>query len=347
MTALAAVELPERAVEFELPPELEATQPAEVRAGGRDDVRLMVAGKHDGRIEHRHFTELPEVLEAGDLLVINTSATVPAALTAQLPDGTEAPLHLSTQQPDGLWLVELRPPGHGRAEPGMNLQLPGGASARLLVPRGRLWLAELELPRWLPLLDYLARHGRAIRYSYVPEQWPIAAYQSVYANEPGSAEMPSAGRAFTPEVITALVSRGIGIAPLLLHTGVSSLESHEPPYPEGYRVPADTARKVNATKRWGGRVIAVGTTVVRALETVTDDRGVAHPGEGWTDVLITPERGVRAVDGLLTGWHEPEATHLLMLEAVADRALLQRSYEAALAHGYLWHEFGDLHLILP
>ena len=346
---LAVVEsvLPERAVTFDLPPALEATQPAEVRGRGRDDVRLLVAWKHDNRIEHHRFTDLPEVLEAGDLLVVNTSATMPAALTARLPDGSEAPLHLSTQQPDGLWLVELRPPGAGKGEPGNRLELPGGAAARLLVPRGRLWLAELDLPPWLSLLDYLAQHGRAIRYSYVHQDWPIEAYRSVYATDQGSAEMPSAGRAFTAEIITSLVARGIGVAPILLHTGVSSLESHEPPYPERYRVPADTARKVNATRRWGGRVIAVGTTVVRALETVTDDRGLTHPGEGWTDVLVTPERGARSVDGLLTGWHEPEATHLLMLEAVADREVLRRSYESALAHDYLWHEFGDLHLILP
>src|SRR5207248_3866417 len=144
----------------------------------------------------------------GDLLVVNTSATMPAALTARLPDGSEAPLHLSTQQPDGLWLVELRPPGAGKAEPGNRLELPGGAAARLLVPRGRLWLAELDLPPWLSLLDYLAQHGRAIRYSYVHQDWPIEAYRSVYATDPGSAEMPSAGRAFTAEIITALVARG-------------------------------------------------------------------------------------------------------------------------------------------
>ena len=177
--------------------------------------------------------------------------------------------------------------------------------------------------------------------------WPISAYQTVYGTEPGSAEMPSAGRAFTPELITGLMARGIAVAPIVLHTGVSSPEADEAPYPEPYRVPATTAALVNHTRGRGGRVVAVGTTVVRALETVADDRHVAHPGEGWTELVVTPERGVRVVDGLLTGWHEPRASHLALVEAVAGRELLERSYHAALDAGYRWHEFGDLHLILP
>src|SRR5207249_139446 len=198
-----------------------------------------------------------------------------------------------------------------------------------------------------PLIPYLMTHGSPIRYGYLGEAWPLAAYQTIYATEPGSAEMPSAGRAFTPEIITALVSRGIGVLPLLLHTGVSSQEDGEAPYPEWYEVPAPTARAVNAVHAGGGRVIAVGTTVVRALETVTDTSGVTHPGQGWTDTVIEPSRGVRAVDGLLTGWHEPRASHLWMLETIAGRSLLEDSYRAALEAGYLWHEFGDLELVLP
>jgi S-adenosylmethionine:tRNA ribosyltransferase-isomerase len=163
----------------------------------------------------------------------------------------------------------------------------------------------------------------------------------------GSAEMPSAGRAFTPELIARLVARGVQFAPLILHTGVASLEDHEPPYEEYYRVPLETARLVNAARAAHRRVIAVGTTSVRALESVTDEAGTAHPGEGWTRLVITPERGVRAVDALLTGLHEPRASHLAMLEALAGLGHLQLSYGEALRQGYLWHEFGDLHLILP
>jgi S-adenosylmethionine:tRNA ribosyltransferase-isomerase len=159
--------------------------------------------------------------------------------------------------------------------------------------------------------------------------------------------MPSAGRAFTPQLITRLVAKGVQIAPLILHTGVASLEEHEPPYEEFYRVPLDTARLVNAARAAGRRVIAVGTTVVRALETVTDAEGVTHPGEGWTRLVITPERGLRAVNGLLTGLHEPEASHLAMLQALAGLEHLEITYAEALKQGYLWHEFGDLHLMLP
>jgi S-adenosylmethionine:tRNA ribosyltransferase-isomerase len=169
----------------------------------------------------------------------------------------------------------------------------------------------------------------------------------VYATEPGSAEMPSAGRPFSAGVITELAARGVAVAPLVLHCGVSSLEDGEPPYPERFRVPVETARLVNATRRWGGRVIAVGTTVVRALETAARPDGTIEPAEGWTHLVVTPERGLRAVDGLVTGWHEPGASHLRLLEAVAGRELVERSYRTALDHGYLWHEFGDSHLILP
>jgi S-adenosylmethionine:tRNA ribosyltransferase-isomerase len=144
------------------------------------------------------------------------------------------------------------------------------------------------------------------------------------------------GRPFTPEVVTRLVAKGVGVTPIVLHTGVASLEVDELPYPERVRVPPSTAMRVNATHGAGGRVVAVGTTVVRALETAADIRGFVHPYDGWTELVVTPERGVRAVDGLLTGWHEPEASHLLMLEAVGGRDLLERSYAASLAERYRW-----------
>jgi S-adenosylmethionine:tRNA ribosyltransferase-isomerase len=235
------------------------------------------------------------------------------------------------------------------ARVGEALRLRGDGALRLVRPwepaRHRLWVAELDLP--LPLAAYLSAHGAPVRYSHVRRPWPLAAYRTVYATEDGSAEMPSAGRAFTPEIVTALVARGVGVAPVVLHSGVSSPEAHEPPAPERFRVPPPTARWLNATREGGGRVVAVGTSVVRALETVADASGRARPGEGWTELVIGPERGVRLVDGLLTGWHEPEASHLRLLEAVAGRDLLDLCYREALARGYLWHEFGDLCLLLP
>jgi S-adenosylmethionine:tRNA ribosyltransferase-isomerase len=168
----------------------------------------------------------------------------------------------------------------------------------------------------------------------------------VYATERGSAEMPSAGRPFTPELITRLVARGVQIVPLVLHTGVASLEKNESPYEEFYNVPVETARAANAARGEAKHVIAVGTTVVRALETLADADGTVFAGEGWSDLVITPQRGLRAVNGLLTGLHEPHATHLAMLEALAGREHLQIAYAEALRERYLWHEFGDSHLIL-
>jgi S-adenosylmethionine:tRNA ribosyltransferase-isomerase len=215
----------------------------------------------------------------------------------------------------------------------------------------RLWIAALELES--PVLPYLERFGTPIRYSYVTRSWPESMYQTIFATEPGSAEMPSAGRPFTPELVTRLVSAGIQVAPLLLHTGVASLEDHEPPYEEYFRVTRETADRVNSTRRGGGRVVAVGTTVVRALETVTDPRGMTSPGEGWTSLVIGPERPLRAVNGMITGLHEPHATHLAILREVIAAAggqrpssQLDRAYAEAQLAGYLWHEFGDSHLII-
>jgi S-adenosylmethionine:tRNA ribosyltransferase-isomerase len=345
---------------FELPPGREAHEPPEARGLARDDVRLMVATARDESIVHTRFRDLPDFLAPGDLLVVNTSATMPASLPARAKDGLPLQLRLSTPAKnapgDGWWVVELRS-ANGAApfaavDVGDRFELPAGASVEVVAPEpftspgiGRLWVARLDLPQ--PLDSYLRRHGHPIRYGYVPREWPLSSYQNVYALEPGSAEMPSAGRPFTPELVTALVARGVLVAPITLHTGVSSLERGEPPYPERYRVPLATARLVNAVHLWGGRVIAVGTTVVRALETVAERDGAVDAGEGWTSLVITPERGLRTVDGLLTGWHEPEASHLQMLRAAAPAELIDRSYRAALEHGYLWHEFGDSHLLLP
>jgi S-adenosylmethionine:tRNA ribosyltransferase-isomerase len=343
------------ALAFSLPERLEAGAPPEARGVPRDGVRLMAAARHDGRIAHARFGDLPAFLAPGDLLVVNTSATLAAAIRVRRTGGAENLLHFATRAPgqegDRWWVVELRSPdGSQPARPrvGEVLGLDGGGTVEIAAPyaRGRrLWLARVETRD--PVLDHLDRHGRPIRYGYVRGDWPLAAHQTVFGLDPGSAEMPSAGRPFTPELVTRLVAGGVGLAPVLLHTGVSSPERGEAPYPERYRVPAATAALVNATRALGGRVVAVGTTVVRALETVAGPDGTVRAGEGWTDLVIGRRRGLRAVDGLISGWHEPEASHLDMLEAAAGGELLGRSYRAALEHGYLWHEFGDSHLIMP
>ena len=347
---------------FRIPEGSEAGTPAEILAGdalgsdGRSDVRLMVARRSSLGVTHRAFGDLGDALEPGDVLVVNTSAVIPAALDAHGPHGEVVRLHLSTEQPGGFWVAEPRlPAGPGteryRGRPPSHLVLVDGGRAELLAPypagtgSERLWLVRLDLPT--APLDYLAAHGQTIRYAHADAAWPVEAYQSVFSRVPGSAEMPSAARPFTDALVTDLVTRGVVIAPLILHTGVSSQEAGEPPYAERYTVPPATAALVNGAHRDGRRVIAVGTTVVRALETTADDAGRSHPGGGWTELVVTPERGVRVVDGLLTGWHEPESSHLAMLEAIGGRELVDRSYSAAVGSGYRWHEFGDSHLILP
>ena len=341
-------------LDFELDDDHVASAPAEARGLARDGVRLMVSRGADEPV-HARFRDLADHLVAGDLLVVNTSATVPAAVDAELPDGTRIVVHVSTELPGGVWMVEPR------------LPLPGGATSPLRLPESptlarladgntiamirpvagsrRLWLAAVDVDVDLPAV--LVGAGRPIRYSYVDRDWPIASYQTVFADQPGSAEMPSAARPFTADLTTRLIRRGIGIVTITLHTGVSSLEGDELPYAERFVVPSATAAAVNATRAAGGHVIGVGTTVVRALEAAADATGTVHPAAGWTDIVIIPATGVRAVDGLVSGWHEPAATHLAMLEAVAGRTALTRAYRAAWDAGYLWHEFGDSHLLLP
>ncbi|MCZ9352117.1 S-adenosylmethionine:tRNA ribosyltransferase-isomerase [Streptomyces mutabilis] len=341
-----------------VPEELSARVPAEQRGPGleRDDVRLLVS--RGTEVSHHGFRELPRLLRAGDLLVVNTSSTLAAAVDGRVGHARVV-VHFSTRGDDGRWAVELREPdGRGttrvRADSreGLGVRLPGGGRLVLERPLSpgaeRLWWARVSGAR-VPAL--LREHGRPIRYSYTERDQPLSAYQTVFAlpseDGTGSAEMPSAARPFTARLVAELVSRGVQFAPVRLDTGGASAESHEPPYPERFSVPEASARLINAARAGDGRVLAVGTTAVRAVESAAGADGVVRARAGWTDLVVTPERGVRVVDGLLTGLHEPEASHLLMLEAVAGRAAIDRGYEAAVRGRYLWHEFGDVHLLMP
>ncbi len=342
---------PHRAVKSGLPREPVATTPPEARGLARDEVRLLVAGP--GGAIHTRFRALPRFIRPGDLLVVNTSATLPAAVDARRDDGAPVTVHASTSLDDGSWLVEVRPPGHATgplpdARRGERLALPGGARLTLeaaypdqAAERSRLWRARISGAAGLR--GILARHGRPIAYAYVRGRWPLAAYQAVFARHPGSAEMPSAGRPFSRRLVRSLLARGVGIAPVVLHTGVSSGEG---PLPEPFRVPRGTARRIEAVHAAGGRVIAVGTTVTRALETLAAEDGTVRHGGGWTDLVLGPRRPARAVDGIVTGWHPAGASHLELLAAVAGRRLVRRAYRAARAARYLWHEFGDSALFL-
>ncbi|NBE52334.1 S-adenosylmethionine:tRNA ribosyltransferase-isomerase, partial [Streptomyces boluensis] len=330
---------------------------------GRDGVRLLVSRGRS--VAHHTFLELPRLLRAGDLLVVNTSPTLPAALDGFMGHARVV-VHFSTRGDDGRWSVELREPdgsGSTRARAGgpagAEVALPDGVRLVLEEPLGergvRLWWARVRAADGsggaAEVLALLHRHGRPIRYSYTDRDQPLSAYQTVFAlpspGGAGSAEMPSAGRPFTDRLVAELVSRGVQFAPVTLHTGVASAEAHEPPYPERFAVPAASARLINAARASGGRIIAVGTTAVRAVESAADRAGVVRAAAGWTDLVITPERGVRAVDGILTGLHEPTASHLLMLTAIAGKETVACGYTEAVRRLYLWHEFGDSHLILP
>ena len=333
---------------FELPDELSADQPPEQRGLPRDQVRLLAA-RPDG-VEHARFADLAGFLAPGDLVVVNTSATLAAAVDGLRAGADEVTVHFSTALDDGTWLVEVRPRVDATgpvpdATAGERITLPVGVVATLLDRRGRLWQADIAVEG--DVETYLERHGRPITYSYVRGHWPIDAYQTAFTRDPGSAEMPSAGRPFTSDLVTTLITAGVAVAPITLHTGVSSLEEGERPLPERYRVPRATARLVNLTKASGGRIVAVGTTVARALETVTHVDGWVGAGSGWTDLVLGPSRPARVVNGLITGWHAPGASHLLLLEAVAGAGLVASAYREALAEGYLWHEFGDSCLLLP
>ncbi|MER6954689.1 S-adenosylmethionine:tRNA ribosyltransferase-isomerase [Streptomyces sp. NPDC000618] len=357
-----------------VPQELSARVPAEQRGPGRDrdDVRLLVSRGTD--VAHHAFRELPCLLRAGDLLVVNTSGTLAAAVDGRIGHARVV-VHFSTRGDDGRWAVELRDPdGKGTTRvraggpAGARVRLPGGVRLLLEEPlspgSGRLWWARVS-PGGAggggaggggaggggAVPGLLREHGRPIRYSYTERDQLLSVYQTVFAlpsaDGAGSAEMPSAARPFTAGLVAELVSRGVQFAPITLHTGVASAEAHEPPYPERFAVPEASARLINAVRAGDGRVVAVGTTAVRAVESAAGADGVVRARAGWTDLVVTPARGVRAVDGLLTGLHEPEASHLLMLEAVAGRAAIDRGYDEALRGRYLWHEFGDVHLILP
>lgn len=340
---------------FDLPPGREATRPPEQRGLARDEVALLVA--RPDRIDHARFRALGRYLHPGDLLVVNTSATLPAAITGAWR-GQDVVVHLSTRLDDDTWVVELRrPDGAGPvlgAEVGDPVRLPEGALVTLLRPDApgpaasqvRLWRARLAVPT-APRTAWMHRHGRPITYGYVAEQFPLEDYQTVFARHPGSAEMASAGRPFTARLVTDLVSRGIRIAPVTLHAGVSSLEAGEPPRPEPFDVPAATAGLVEQTRRSGGRVVAVGTTTTRALESAADRRGRVQATRGWTELVLGPDRPATVVGGLVTGWHESGASHLRLLEAVAGPSIVAAAYRAALHGPYLWHEFGDSCLLLP
>ncbi len=337
-------------LEFARPHALEATAPPENRGLGRDGVRLLVTTP-EGHT-HAAFRDLPDFLEAGDLLVVNRSATLPASLAACGAAG-DFIVNFSTPYGAGVWLVEPRwgsaRPGPLPLQPGERIEI-GGMAARLIAPYPglpALWFTSIEGD----VLAAMRRRGEPIRYGYITEPYPLEAYQTIFASALGSAEMPSAARPFSARVLDDLKARGIRVAEIILHTGVSSQEveadevESQPLYPEPFSVSEATAEAINRTREEGKRVIAVGTTVVRAVESASNGNRV-RPATGFTRLFVHPERGVHAIDGMLTGFHDPLTSHLAMLYAMASPEIIHSAYDEAIREQYLWHEFGDSHLIL-
>ncbi len=343
---------------FKLPSELAAKEPPERRGIARDKVRLMVINRTTQQVEHTRFDNLAHFLRPGDLLVFNTSRTLPAAIDGcEVPNGSCMQVRLAQHLPDDSWLALLLcqqgNPFSCGLQTGMEIDFGQGLSGKVYdrdehIPR--LWKLRFS-KSGTELMDLLYRLGHPIRYEYVSAPWDLDYYQTVYAKEPGSAEMPSAGRAFTWKLLFDLKRWGVETAHILLHTGLSSymddeLDALHLASEEEYFISEKAAQKINQTHQQGGRVIAVGTTVVRALESVADETGKVEAGHGYTRLHITAKHKLKTVDGLLTGLHEPEASHLDLLTAFLPAQNIREAYENAVQQHYLWHEFGDLNLIV-
>lgn len=338
---------------------LPATLPAEMRGSGRDDARLLVTDPRGGVSVHRCFRDLARFLQPGDVLVLNDSATLPASIPARrVKDGTAIRLHLTPKSQRGVYHAEPRSadgrsPLSGGLRRGEVLAVEGG---RVRVGRrdgkgARLW--PLSPEDGLDLAFVMARSGRPIQYAYVRQELPLEAYQTAYAGVAGSSEMPSAGRAFTREMLADLAGRGVEIRMLTLHTSLSSHEvegslSDHILFPEPYVIPTATAKAIGRAMDEGRQIIAVGTTVVRALASAASaPSGRPRAGRGVARVMVIPGRRPASITGLLTGLHTPRSSHLALLEAFVEPENLRRAYRLAIEEGYRWHEFGDLQLILP
>lgn len=343
-------------IQFELPGQLSCAKPTELRNISRDEVRLLVT-TGNGDVGHSYFRRFTDYLVAGDVLVVNTSATQPAAFPVKLPNNRKGMVHFSTQINDCEWLVEVREIIGNRVvrwkegEENMVFQIPSKATIKLkrkfYADRKLLHLWVVEFNSGMDFQSYMNKYGQAIKYEDLEKSYPLDYYQTFFSSHPGSSEMPSAGRGFTQDLVNKLLQKGIAFAPILLHTGVSSLEENERPYPEYFEINPLSASVINNAKRNGGRVIAVGTTAVRAVETATNDSGKVLPYKGNTHLNITSNYRMKMVDSLLTGFHEPRASHLHMLQSLAGIQHIEKAYSVAVDNHYYWHQFGDLHLILP
>lgn len=325
----------------------------------REDVKLLLIRTRTRGLQHRQFKDLAEELLPGDLLVVNDSQMMPGRIPARA-QGEDLVLHLAGRLSPHRFLVERRTqeggPDWSHFALGTILTVVDEAGSPIsegtvqqhFHPKSRIWIVDSN-DDWYRIAT---QHGRPIQYHYVTAEQPLSQYRTLFGSRPGSVEMPSASRPFTGGLMTRLRHRGVEFAPLTLHTTVSSHEvmgdfEDHPILPEWFHIPRLTARRIAHAKRAGHRVIAVGTTVVRALETRLDQEGLPVAQSGWTTRIVSPDDPPILVDGLITGLHDNFSSHLALLYSFASRDLIRDAYEEASVHQYLWHEFGDLSLICP
>lgn len=333
---------------YELPQELIAQTPL----ARRDASRLMVLPKSGGAASRRTFSELPELLSPGDCLVLNDSRVIPARLLGRLETGGACELMLLRDVGDGVWETLARP---GRKLRTGARAVFGGGELRASVTdvtKGGNRLVRFECDG--AFADVLYRLGNTPLPPYITEKLDDAErYQTVYSRAPGSAAAPTAGLHFTPELLRAVSERGITAAYVTLHVGpgtfrpvkAENIEDHEM-HGEHYELTDSAAAAVNLAKTSGGRVVAVGTTSCRVLESAADENGLVAAGSGETDIFIYPGYKFRCIDGLVTNFHLPESTLIMLVSALAGRERVLAAYAGAVRERYRFFSFGDAMMIL-
>ncbi|MCG3088337.1 S-adenosylmethionine:tRNA ribosyltransferase-isomerase [Sporosarcina cyprini] len=339
-----------KALDFHLPDELNASHPPEKRGLRRDHVRMMVLNRTTGEIQHDRFDHVLDYLQPGDLVILNNSRTIPAVLQGkwsrqQEQLGAQVEVRLARRRNEDSWDALIIA---GPVQPGDTLHFSVDLSATVIEHRDNSPLTTIQFSKkGLDLFQDIYSLGEPIRYEYIQEPWQLDSYQTVFGSHPGSVEMPSAGRAFSWELLFSLMQRGVQIEYIQLHTGLSYLldddyEQSPEDNEEEYHISEGTMQKILQAKATGNRVIAVGTTVVRALESAA----LTNTLSGVTNLYINHHYPLQLVDGMITGLHEPKASHLEMLSAFVSEDHLQVAYAEAIKSRYLWHEFGDMNLLI-
>lgn len=333
---------------YDLPERLIAQHPA----GQRDHSRLMILNRKTGDTDHRFFYDLPRYLNPGDCLVLNNTRVLPARLLGERSGGGQAELLLLRDLGGGRWEC-LAKPGK-RIRVGDRLRFGGDALAGTVEERGEGGLRTVRFVHEGVFLELLERLGRMPLPPYIRERLDDPGkYQTVYASEPGSAAAPTAGLHFTPELLQRIGEAGVSVIEITLHVGlgtfrpvqVENVEDHVM-HSEYFHISAGAAGEINRARQGGGRVVAVGTTVCRTLESAADPAGLIREAAGFTDIFITPGYRFRAIDCLLTNFHLPESTLMMLISAFSTREHVLRAYQEAVAREYRFFSFGDAMLIL-